>query len=85
MRDKIYTYFLKTQSISELLHERREVELHVTTLYIIMFVISANETKVSAKVILFNFICQCTGCLTHIIPTLSFLLKIVMKDRFSVQ
>ena len=52
MRDKIYTYSFKTQSISELLHERREVELHVTTLYIIMFVISANETKVSAKVIL---------------------------------
>ena len=51
MRDKIYTYSFKTQSISELLHERREVELHVTTLYIIIFVISANETKVSAKLI----------------------------------
>lgn len=51
MRDKIYTYTFKTVSISEILHEKEEVDLHVTTLYIIMFVISLNETKVTAKLL----------------------------------
>lgn len=51
MRDKIYTYTFKTVSISETLHEKEEVDLHVTTLYIIMFVISLNETKVTAKLL----------------------------------
>ena len=51
MRDKIYTYTFKTVSISEILHEKEEVDLHVTTLYIITFVISLNETKVTAKLL----------------------------------
>ena len=51
MWDKIYIYTFKTESISEILHEKGEVDLHVMPIYFIMFVISANETKVTAKLI----------------------------------
>ena len=88
MEDKIYIYTFKTESTSEVLHEKGEVDLPVTTIYFIMFVISANETQVTAKLIVsdsFQLHLSMYKFFNPYYPNCGRFIENVVKDPFSVQ